>query len=195
MTGAEAQAAYDLTLRDELSGSTRTVRDFELRWRRWIGTRHALSTMNGTSALYCAYFGLGIGPGDEVICPSYTWINTIGPALLLGARPIFCESDPDSLLIDPDDVLRRITPRTRAIVAVHLWGNVCDMDSLTAIGREKDIPIVEDCSHAPGATFRGLPMGASAARPAGACKVPNPSARAKVACWPQTTTMYSAGPA
>jgi perosamine synthetase len=103
--------------------------------------------------------GLGIGPGDEVICPSYTWINTIGPALLLGARPVFCESDPDSLLIDPEDILRRITPQTRAIVAVHLWGNVCDMDALTAIGREKDIPIVEDCSHAPGATFRGLPIG------------------------------------
>lgn len=159
MTEAEAQAAYDLVLRNELSGATRAVRDFEIRWRRWIGARHALATMNGSSALYSAFFGLGVGPGDEVLCPSYTWINTIGPALLLGARPVFCESDPETLLLDPGDVLRRITPRTRAMVAVHLWGNVCDMDTLVAIGRDKGIPVVEDCSHATGATWKGVPVG------------------------------------
>lgn len=158
-TQAEAQAAHDLVLRDELSGATPTVREFEREWRRRTGIRHALCTMNGTAALYCAYFGIGVGPGDEVICPSYTWINTVGPAVMLGARPVFCESDPESMLIDPEDVRRRITARTRAIVAVHLWGNVCDMDALAALSRETGIPLVEDCSHAPGASFNGVPVG------------------------------------
>jgi len=159
MTEAEADLARSLTLSDELSGATRAVREFETRWRKWTGARHVLTTMNGSSALYAAYFGLGIGPGDEVICPTYTWINSIGPALLLGARPVLCECDPESLLIDPADARRRITPRTRAIVAVHLWGNVCDMDALLAIRRDTGVAIVEDCAHAPGAAWHGRPAG------------------------------------
>lgn len=159
MTEAEARQVYELTLQDEICGATKTVRDFETRWKKWIGTRHALTMANGSAALFCAYFGLGIGPGDEVICPAYTWINTIGPALLLGARPVFCESDPETLLIDPQDVRRKITERTRAIVAVHLWGNVCDMSVLQAIRQETGIPIVEDCSHSPGARYNGQMTG------------------------------------
>jgi len=156
---AEARVAYDMTLRNELSGVSPPVRRFEVAWRRWIGCRHVMTTANGSSALYAAFFGLGIGPGDEVICPAYTWINSIGPALLLGARPIFCESDPESLLIDPEDVRRRITPRTQAIVAVHLWGNVCDLEPLLEIGREFGLPVVEDCSHAHGAMYKGRMVG------------------------------------
>lgn len=159
MTEVEARRVYEITLRNELSGATRSVRDFETRWRKWTGARYVLTTANGSSALFCAYFGLGVGPGDEVICPTYTWINSIGPALLLGARPVFCESDPETMLIDPQDVRRRITERTRAIVAVHLWGRVCDMDALAAISQETGIPIVEDCSHAPGASFNGTLTG------------------------------------
>lgn len=159
MTNAEARIAYEMTLRNELSGGTPTVREFEARWREWVGTRYAITTFNGSSALYSAFFGLGVGPGDEVICPTYTWICSIGPALLLGARPVFCESDPESMLLDPADVRRRITPRTRAIVAVHLWGNVCDMDELMRISRETGVPVVEDCSHSHGATYKGRVVG------------------------------------
>jgi dTDP-4-amino-4,6-dideoxygalactose transaminase len=148
-----------MTLRNELSGGTETVRAFEERWRQETGLGYAITTSNGSSALLSAYFGLGVGPGDEVICPTYTWICSIGPALLLGARPVFAESDPKTMLLDPADVQRRITPRTRAIVAVHLWGNVCDLDALVAISRETGIPVVEDCSHAHGATYRGKPIG------------------------------------
>ncbi len=148
-----------LVLRGELSGATPEVREFETRWRRWVGTRHALVTGSGTLALYAAYFGAGVGPGDEVLCPSFTWINTAGPAILLGARPVLCESDPDSLMLDPDDVRRRVTERTRAIVAVHLWGNVCDLDALGAIAREAGAVLIEDCSHAHGARWRGRAVG------------------------------------
>jgi dTDP-4-amino-4,6-dideoxygalactose transaminase len=159
MTEDEAQLAYDMTLRNELSGGTPVVREFEQMWRERHGTRFAVTVVNGTAALHSAMFGLGVGPGDEVICPTYTWICSIAPAMMLFARPVFCESDPDTLLLDPDDVRRRITERTRAIVAVHLWGNVCDMDALMALRRETGVPIIEDCSHAHGAAFRGRPVG------------------------------------
>lgn len=159
MTEEEANLVYEMTLHNELSGGTKTVRAFEERWRQETGLKYAITTCNGSSALLSAYFGLGVGPGDEVICPTYTWICSIGPALLLGARPVFAESDPKTMLLDPEDVRQRITPRTRAIVAVHLWGNVCDLDALLAISQETGVPIVEDCSHAHGATYNGKPIG------------------------------------
>jgi perosamine synthetase len=159
ITREEAGLAYEMTLRNELSGGTPVVREFEKDWRDWCGLDFSISTMNGSSALYCAFFGLGVGPGDEVICPTYTWICTIAPALFLGARPVFAGSDPQTLQIDPEDVKRKITSRTKAIVAVHLWGNVCDMDRLTAISRESGVPILEDCSHAHGAKYAGRLVG------------------------------------
>ncbi len=159
VTEEEAQMAYDMTLRNELSGGTPVVREFERRWRELTGTKYAITTVNGTSALYSAFFGVGVGPGDEVICPDYTWICTISPALFLGARPVFCESDPRTMMIDPADIRRRITPRTKAIVVVHLWGWVCDMDAIMQISREMGIAVVEDCSHAHGATYKGQPVG------------------------------------
>ena len=159
ITDAEATLVADMTRRNELSGGTPIVRAFEKRWAEWVGTRFAVTVMNGTSALYSAYFGMGVGPGDEVICPVNTWICTIAPAILLGAKPVFCDIDPLSLLMDPEDVRKRITANTRCIVPVHLWGNVCDLDVLLAIGQEHDIPILEDCSHAHGARYKGLMCG------------------------------------
>ncbi len=159
VTEEEAKMAYEMTLRNELSGGTPVVREFEARWREWAGLRYSMTVMNGTSALYSAYFGLGVGPGDEVICPTYTWICTIAPAVMLGARPVFVESDPKTLQIDPEDVRRKITDKTRVIVAVHLWGNVCDMDALMDISRETGVPVLEDCSHAHGAKWDGKIVG------------------------------------
>jgi len=144
ITEEEARLAYEMTLRNELSGGSRTVRDFERRWREMTGSQYAITTLNGSSALYSAYFGAGVGPGDEVLCPSYTWISTIAPALFLGARPVFCESDPRTMMVDPEDIRRRVTERTRAIVAVHLWGWVCDMDAIMAIARERGLKVIED---------------------------------------------------
>ncbi len=155
----EARAVYEMALRNELSGGTETVREFEATWRELCGCKYAVTTMNGTSALYSAFFGLNVGPGDEVICPVYTWICTISPVPFLHATPVFAESDPETMMLDPEDVRRRITPRTRAIVAVHLWGWVCDMDALMDISRETGVPVVEDCSHAHGAMYKGRPVG------------------------------------
>jgi len=155
ITEEEVRIVADMTRRNELSGGTPVVRQFEQEWREWIGAQFAVTVINGSAALYSAYFGLGVGPGDEVICPVNTWICSIAPAVLLGAKPVFCDVDPDTLLMDPDDVRAKITDRTRCICAVHLWGLVCDMDALMAISDEHGIPIVEDCSHAHGAKYKG----------------------------------------
>ena len=159
ITDEEVRMAAEMTERNELSGGTPVVRAFERRWAEWVGTKFAVTVMNGTASLYSAYFGLGIGPGDEVICPVNTWICTIAPAILLGAKPVFCDVDPETLMIDVEDARSRITPDTRCIVAVHLWGNVCDMDTLLALGREYGIPVLEDCSHAHGARYKGRMCG------------------------------------
>ena len=156
----EVALATEMTRRNELSGGTPVVREFERAWREWIGSKYAISVMNDTSALYSAYFGMGIGPGDEVICPVNTWICTIAPAILLGARPVFCDIDPETLMMDPADVQARITPKTRCICAVHLWGNVCDLAALDAVAQPRGIPILEDCSHAHGARYKGRMCGA-----------------------------------
>ncbi len=155
----EVAVVAEMTRRNELSGGTPVVRAFEKEWKEWIGAKYGLTVFNGTSALYSAYFGLGVGPGDEVICPVNTWICTIAPAFMLGAKPVFCDIDPETLLMDPADLRKRITPNTRCIVPVHLWGNVCDMDAILAIAREHTISVVEDCSHAHGAKYKGRMCG------------------------------------
>jgi perosamine synthetase len=155
----EARLVYEMTLRNELSGGTPVVRQFEQAWRDMTGLKHALTTCNGTLAIYSALFGLGVGPGDEVICPTYTWICSVSPALMLGARPVLCDSDANTMQADPEDIRRRITKRTRAIIVVHLWGWVADMDRIMAISRETGVPVIEDCSHAHGATYKGKPVG------------------------------------
>ena len=159
ITEEEARVVYEMTLRNELSGPSPTVQEFERTWCERHRTQFAVSLTNGTAALHSAMFGLGVGPGDEVICPTYTWMGSITPALTLMATPVFCEVDPKTLLIDVDDVRRRITSRTKAIVAVHLWGNVCDMDALMALSEETGVPVIEDCSHAHGASYKGIPCG------------------------------------
>jgi perosamine synthetase len=160
ITEDEVSMAAEMTRRNELSGGTPVVREFEKDWREWIGTKFAVSVVNGTSALYSAYFGLGVGPGDEVICPINTWICSIAPALLLGARPVFCDIDPETLMIDPVDMRAKITDKTRCICVVHLWGNVCNMDAVMAVSKEFGIPVIEDCSHAHGAKYGGKMCGA-----------------------------------
>ncbi len=159
ITEAEVAMVADMTRRNELSGGTPVVRAFEAQWREWIGTRYAITVMNGTSALYSAYFGVGVGPGDEVICPVNTWICTIAPAVMLGAKPVFCDIDPETLLMDPADLERRITSKTACIVPVHLWGNVCDLDGITAIARRHKVRVIEDCSHCHGAKYKGRMCG------------------------------------
>jgi len=114
---------------------------------------------HGSAALASAFYAVKVGPVDEVITPTLGYIGTYCGALHLGARPVFCDIDPETLLIDPQDVERRITPRTKAIVPIHLWGNVCDMDALMDIGKRYGIAVVEDAAHAHGAEWDGVKIG------------------------------------
>ena len=132
---------------------------FEEEFMDYSGAKYALAHNTGTSAIHSALFALGIGPGDEVITPSYTFWATAVPILSCNAIPVFAEVDQQSLNLDPQDVEKRITPQTRAIVVVHLWGLPCAMDEIMDISRRHDIRVIEDSSHAHGAEYKGKKTG------------------------------------
>jgi perosamine synthetase len=135
------------------------IAEFEQRFARLTGSSHALAMNSGTAALHSAYFAVGVRPGTEVIVPGYTFFATAAPILQCGGRPVFCDIDPATLLADPGAAERCITPFTRAICVVHLWGNPAPMDRFVEIARRHQLALIEDCSHAHGALYRGRPVG------------------------------------
>lgn len=142
-----------------ISSRGRFVTEFESRFATRIGVEHAVTVSNGTVALHLALMALGIGPGDEVIVPTLTYIASANSIAYTGATPVFVDSRRDTWQIDPEDVRRHITPRTRAIMPVHLYGQACDMDALIAIAREHRLFIVEDCAEAFGTLYKGRHVG------------------------------------
>lgn len=155
-------AAVVRVLRSDWLTTGPAVPAFEEAVAKVAGTPHAVAVSSGTAALHAAYAALGIGPGDEVIVPAITFAATSNAALYLGARPVFADVDPDTLLVSPEDVERKITPQTRAIVAVDYAGQPCDYDVLRDIARAHDLPLVADACQALGASFRGRPAGSLA---------------------------------
>lgn len=133
--------------------------EFERRFAEWNGSKYAISTTNGTSALHVALAGLEIGPGDEVIVPSYTFIASSFCILQAGAIPVFADADLKTHCLSPKDIEAKITKRTRAIIPVHLYGNVCDMDEIMSIAKKHNLYIIEDCAQAHGATYKGKKVG------------------------------------
>ncbi len=132
---------------------------FEKELCEYFGCRHALTMTNGTAAIHSAMHALGLQPGDEVISPSYTYWATSLVTRLCGAVPVFADVCASSANIDPDDILRKITPRTRAIIVTHLWGMPCEMDRIMAIAHGHGLKVIEDASHAHGSEFRGRKIG------------------------------------
>jgi perosamine synthetase len=132
---------------------------FESEFAAACGTRHALAVSNGTVALHLTLLGLGIGPGDEVIVPSLTYIASVNAVTYVGAEPVFVDVDPVTWCIDPVAVAAAITPRTKAIMAVHLYGQPADMDSLMSLARAHSLRVIEDAAEAPLATYRGRLIG------------------------------------
>jgi perosamine synthetase len=126
---------------------------FEQAFAEVTGVAHAIAVSNGTVALHLALHALGVGPGDEVIVPSFTYIASVNTIAQTGATPIFVESCVNDWLLDPNDVERKITPRTKAVMLVHLYGAVCDMTALCALADRHRLAIVEDCAEAVGCTF------------------------------------------
>lgn len=134
-------------------------RRFEEEFARYVGVRHAISLANGTLALELALRALGVGPGDEVIAPAKTFIASASAAVALGARPVVCDVDPESQNMTADTVRAALTPRTKAVVAVHLAGWPCDLDALARLCDERGIALVEDCAQAHAARWNGRPVG------------------------------------
>jgi hypothetical protein len=132
---------------------------FETEFAKFAGCKYAVALANGTVALECALKALGIGPGDEVIITSRTFIASASCAVMLGARPVFADVDRDSQNITAESILRVMTPRTKAIIAVHLAGWPCEMNDIVALARERGIKVVEDCAQAHGATHNGRMVG------------------------------------
>jgi dTDP-4-amino-4,6-dideoxygalactose transaminase len=134
------------------------VAEFERSFARRMGAEHALAVNSGTSALVCGLAALGIGPGDEVIVPAYTWVSTAGAVVAVGAVPVIAEVD-DSLNIDPEDASAKITPQTRAVIPVHMRGAPARMDALMELAGERGLRVLEDAAQAVGGSFRGRRLG------------------------------------
>lgn len=142
-----------------ISSKGRFVADFETKFAAYTTVCYATSVTNGTTALHLALLALGISPGDEVIVPTLTYIASVNAITYTGATPVFVDSLADTWQMDPDEVRRKITPRTRAIMVVHLYGHPCDMDSLVTIAKEHGIFLLEDCAEAFGALYKGHHVG------------------------------------
>ncbi|MGZ8094795.1 MAG: DegT/DnrJ/EryC1/StrS family aminotransferase, partial [Methylosarcina sp.] len=142
-----------------ISSKGRFIPEFESKFAAYTDVRYATSVSNGTVALHLALVVLGIGPGDEVIVPTLTYISSVNAIAITGAIPVFVDSVADTWQMDPDDVRRKITSRTRAIMAVHLYGHPCDMDALVAIAKEHGLFLIEDCAEAFGSLYKGRHVG------------------------------------
>ncbi len=145
--------------RNTVGTGTGPIAKFERRFAAMTQSAYALTMNSGTATLHSAFFAVGVKPGDEVIVPAYTWFASAAPILQCGATPVFCDIDQRTLTADPDDVQRRITPRTRAICVVHIWGNPAAMDRFVEMAARHRLALIEDCSHAHGATYQGQPVG------------------------------------
>jgi perosamine synthetase len=157
--GQEEIAAVTEVLRSGMIAQGRKVKELEDRWAEFVGVKHAIATGNGTLALMAIFSGIGLEPGDEVITVSHTFAATANAILSTGATPVFVDIEPDTYVIDAKKIERAITPRTRAICPVHLFGLVADMDMIRAIADRHGLIVVEDACQAHGATFRGRMAG------------------------------------
>jgi perosamine synthetase len=135
------------------------VERFEAALAGLTATRHAVAVSSGTTGLHLAFAALGIGPGDEVIVPTFSFVAVASTVRHVGATPIFADSDPDHWCIDPDDVERRITARTKAIMPVHLYGHPADMDAIVRVAQKHGLRIVENAAEALGSTYKGRAVG------------------------------------
>jgi len=155
---AMRQAQTDVLNSGNMSG-TDISRKFEQEFARWNGRKYALAHNNGTNSLIAALYGIGLGPGDELICPSITYWASCTGALALGAAVVFCDIREKDLQLDPASFEAHITPRTKAVMVVHYMSHPADMDSIMAIARKHGLKVIEDVSHAQGGHYKGKKLG------------------------------------
>ena len=155
---AMRKASDDVLCAHKMSGRDVTTK-FQQAFAKWEGSKYGLACINGTTALNTAFYCIGIGPGDEVICPTLTfWASCMG-VVNLGGTVVFADIKADDLTVDPKSVEERITARTKAIVVVHYMGMPCDMDAIMAIAKKHNLKVIEDVSHAQGGLYKGRKLG------------------------------------
>ena len=157
--GDEEKSAVMRVLESGQLAQGPVVAEFEGEFARWCGVRHAVAVSNGTTALHLALLAHGIGPGDEVITTPFTFIASANAMLFVGATPVFVDVEPDTFTIDPELVEAAITPRTRAILPVHLYGHAAAMPALSYIARRRQLLVIEDACQAHGATVNQRKVG------------------------------------
>jgi perosamine synthetase len=157
----DIQAVVEVLRSDWLTTGPK-VDEFEGAFANFVGAKYAVAVCNGTAALHAAIYALGIEPGDEVIVPAMTFAATANCVVFLGATPVFADVDPQLLILDPNQVEKKITPRTKAIIAVDYTGHPADYDELSSISKQHGIALVADSCHALGATYKGRPVGSVA---------------------------------
>lgn len=143
-----------------ISSKGRFIPEFERKFAEYTGVKYAATVCNGTVALHLALVALGIGVGDEVIVPTLTYISSVNAIVYTGATPVFVDSLESTWQMDPEDVHRKVTNKTKAIMVVHLYGHPCEMDTLVAIAKEHHLFVLEDCAEAFGALYKGRHIGA-----------------------------------
>ncbi len=159
-TKEEADAVQQVLLSNKVNYWTgNECREFEKEFAEWTGTRYAVALSNGTLALDVALKGLGIGPGDEVVVTPRTFIASTSSVVNAGAIPVFADVDPDSGNLSADTIARVLTPRTKAVIIVHLAGWPCDMDPIMELAARHGLKVIEDCAQAHGARYKGRSVG------------------------------------
>jgi perosamine synthetase len=159
LDGNEERYVLDCLETNWISSLGRYITRFEEAFAAWCGMPHAVACSSGTAALHLSLVALGIGPGDEVIIPDFTLIVSANTVLLAGARPVLVDVDPKTWCLDPAKVEEKITPSTRAVMAVHMYGHPCDMTAIADIARRHNLAVIEDCAEAHGAEIAGRKVG------------------------------------
>jgi perosamine synthetase len=160
LTGNEKKYVLDCLESTWISSNGKYIERFESAFAEFCGVEHALSCCNGTVALHLALLALGVGPGDEVIVPTLTFVASANAVSYCGARPVFVDSDAETWNMDTNLIEQAITPHTKGIMVVHLYGHPTDMDPVVALARERGLFIIEDAAEAHGAEYKGKRVGA-----------------------------------
>lgn len=157
-TQEEEDAILEVYRDNSMSGNLIT-QAFEKEFAQWIGREYGVACCNGTMSLQAAMFGIGLGAGDEIICPTKTYWASCLSAQTLGATVVFANVDPETLCLDPDDLERCLSPWTKAIMAVHYFAHPCEMDKIMAFAKKHNLKVIEDVSHAQGGYYKGKKLG------------------------------------
>ena len=161
LAGNELKYVTEAVSTGWISSSGKYVTEFENQFAEYCGCKYGIAVCNGTIALHLALIGLGIGKGDEVIVPTFTMIASAFAVCYTGAKPVFVDADKDTWNIDVKKIEEKITSKTKAIMPVHIFGKMCDMDAIHALAKKYNLYVLEDAAEAHGASYHGVKAGAS----------------------------------